>query len=86
MKGPHAKLARVAQWLMRRLTMPESGVRLPALAPIITRMELKITERTFGIELELANVEKRKIFFPSDYQWDEEEVIHNTDGTRGTIS
>ncbi len=71
---------------MRRLTMPEAGVRLPALAPIITCMELRITERTFGIELELANVEKRKIYFPSDYTWDEEEVIHNTDGTRGTIS
>lgn len=66
--------------------MPESGVRVPALAPIIICMELRITERTFGIELELANVEKRKIYFPSDYTWDEEEVIHNTDGTRGTIS
>lgn len=48
-------------------------------------MELRITERTFGIELEYADLDKRNVFFPHPFTWDEEEVIHNTDSTRGTV-
>ena len=49
-------------------------------------MELKITERTFGIELEYADLNKRNVYFPDPFTWDEEEVIHNTDATRGTVA
>jgi len=44
----------------------------------------RITERTFGLEIEYANVEKAKVVMPSGFVWDEEEVVHNSDGTRGT--
>lgn len=49
-------------------------------------MELGITERTFGLEIEYADVDKSKVFFPQGYEWDEEEFIFNTDGTKGTPS
>lgn len=48
-------------------------------------MDLKITERTFGIELEYADLDKKSVYFPAPFTWDEEEVIHNTDSTRGTV-
>lgn len=47
---------------------------------------MKITERTFGLELEYANVEKAKVFMPEGFFWDEDEIVHNTDGTQGTFS
>ncbi len=47
---------------------------------------LRITERTFGLELEYADVDKKSVYFPSDYSWDEEEGLFNTDGTKGTPS
>lgn len=43
-------------------------------------------ERTFGLELELANVEKAKIIMPEGFFWDKDEVVHNTDGSQGTYS
>ena len=52
----------------------------------LTDMELGITERTFGLEIEYADVDKSKVFFPQGYEWDEEEFIFNTDGTKGTPS
>lgn len=45
---------------------------------------MRITERTFGLELEYANVEKTKVIMPSGYTWDEDEVVHNSDGSKGT--
>lgn len=36
--------------------------------------------------MEYADLEKRAVYFPAPYAWDEEEVIHNTDGTRGTVA
>lgn len=47
---------------------------------------MRITERTFGIELEYADMDKSKIIMPEGFGWDEEEVIHNTDMTRGTVT
>ncbi|MCQ2348956.1 MAG: amidoligase family protein [Paludibacteraceae bacterium] len=48
-------------------------------------MELRITERTFGLEMEYADMVKSVVYMPSGWTWDEEEVITNTDGTRGTF-
>lgn len=61
-------------------------VQLLASALIVFGMELKILERTFGLEIEYADLDKHNVYLPAPYTWDEEEVIHNTDGTRGTVS
>jgi hypothetical protein len=47
---------------------------------------MKILERTFGLEVEFVNVEKRKVFLPTGFTWSKDEVVHNTDGTNGTFS
>ena len=44
---------------------------------------MRITERTFGLEIEFANVEKSKVKLPTGFEWSEAEVVHNTDGSRG---
>ena len=36
--------------------------------------------RTFGFELEVANVEKAKVKLPKGYSWSEDETIINTNG------
>lgn len=46
----------------------------------------QITARTFGLELEFADVEKAKVFLPDGYSWSKEEKITNTDKTNGTYS
>lgn len=46
---------------------------------------MRITERTFGLEIEFANVEKSKVKLPTGFEWSEAEVVHNTDGSRGTF-
>lgn len=48
--------------------------------------ELAITKRTFGLEMEYADMDKTKVYLPQGWTWDEEEVITNTDGTRGTFT
>lgn len=45
-----------------------------------------ITERTFGLELEYADLEKAKVYLPDGYSWSKEETILNTDKTNGTFS
>lgn len=47
---------------------------------------MNITERTFGLEIEFANVEKSKVNLPIGFEWSKDEVVHNTDGSRGTFS
>ena len=42
--------------------------------------ELKITERTIGFELEIADVEKNMVSLPSGYSWSKDETIINTNG------
>lgn len=49
-------------------------------------MELELLQRTFGLEIELSDMDKSQVKMPSGYSWDEEEVIHNTNGTRGTVT
>ena len=46
--------------------------------------KLAIKERTFGLEMEYADMVKSMVHMPVGWGWDEEEVITNTDGTRGT--
>ncbi len=46
----------------------------------------KILQRTFGLEMEYADVLKRNVEFPKGFSWDKIETIHNTDGTIGTFS
>ena len=45
-----------------------------------------ITARTFGLELEFADVEKAKVYLPDGYSWSKEEKITNTDKSNGTYS
>ncbi len=47
---------------------------------------MNILERTFGLEVEFANVEKKAVPLPSGYEWSPDEVIRNTDGSKGTFS
>lgn len=47
---------------------------------------LKILERTFGLEMEYADVDKHNSVLPNGFEWDKVETIHNTDGTVGTWS
>lgn len=37
--------------------------------------------RTFGLEIEAANVERNKVLLPTGYSWSKEERLINTDGT-----
>ena len=43
-------------------------------------MELKITERTFGMEIEMCNVDRTRVSLPPGYTWSSDEQIFNTDG------
>lgn len=43
-------------------------------------MELKITERTFGMEIEMCNVDRTRVSLPPGYSWSSDEQIFNTDG------
>lgn len=40
-----------------------------------------IKTRTFGLEIEMCNVERKKVELPSGYSWSKDESIVNTDGT-----
>lgn len=40
-----------------------------------------IKTRTFGIEIEMCNVERAKVNLPSGYSWSKDEEIVNTDGS-----
>lgn len=42
-----------------------------------------IKTRTFGVELEMCNFERSKIVLPHGFEWDEEEIIDNTDCSSG---
>lgn len=44
---------------------------------------MNILDRTFGLEIEIADVEKSKVALPYGYSWSEDEIVHNTDGTKG---
>ncbi len=43
-------------------------------------------ERTFGLEMEFADVDKNRTALPTGFEWDKVETIHNTDGTVGTYT
>lgn len=43
-------------------------------------MELKITQRTFGMEIEMCNVDRTRVSLPPGYSWSADEQIFNTDG------
>jgi hypothetical protein len=43
-------------------------------------MELKILQRTFGMEIEMCNVDRTRVSLPAGYSWSEDEQIFNTDG------
>lgn len=45
---------------------------------------MRILERTFGLEMEYADVDKHNAILPNGFEWDKVETIHNTDGTIGT--
>ena len=38
-------------------------------------------ERTFGLEIEMCNVDRKSVVLPPCYSWSEDESIFNTDGT-----
>lgn len=40
-----------------------------------------IQDRTFGIEIEMCNLEKSKVSLPEGYSWSKDEQIYNTDGS-----
>lgn len=40
-----------------------------------------IQERTFGIEIEMCNLERSKVSLPKGYSWSKDEQIYNTDGS-----
>ena len=40
-----------------------------------------IQERTFGIEIEMCNLERSKVSLPGGYSWSKDEQIYNTDGS-----
>lgn len=42
---------------------------------------MRITDRTFGLEIEIANVAKQRVFLPSGYEWSKGETVVNTDAT-----
>lgn len=43
---------------------------------------LSIKERTFGLELEMSNMECKRVLLPSGFSWSKEEKsVYNTDGT-----
>lgn len=41
----------------------------------------EMKERTFGIEIEMCNLDRSKVSLPSGYSWSKDEEIVNTDGT-----
>lgn len=44
-------------------------------------MRSDIRERTFGIEIEMCNLERAQVALPDGYSWSKEENIVNTDGS-----
>ena len=40
-----------------------------------------IQDRTFGIEIEMCNLERSKVSLPEGYSWSKDEQIYNTDGS-----
>lgn len=45
--------------------------------------EIAITKRTFGIEWELADVERAAVSMPEGFVWDKDEIVQNTDMSEG---
>lgn len=41
----------------------------------------EIQDRTFGIEIEMCNLERSKVSLPEGYSWSKDEQIYNTDGS-----
>lgn len=48
--------------------------------------EIAITERTFGIEWELADVVRDEVEMPEGFVWDKDEIVQNTDMSEGRKS
>ncbi|MBE6244248.1 MAG: hypothetical protein E7108_01835 [Bacteroidales bacterium] len=44
---------------------------------------LKISDRTFGLELELADVYRERVTMPPGFKWDDLEIVQNTDMSEG---
>ena len=44
---------------------------------------LRISERTFGLELELADVYRERVKMPAGFKWDDLEIVQNTDMSEG---
>ena len=44
-------------------------------------MEMDIKTRTFGIEIEMCNLDRQKVSLPDGYSWSKDEDIVNTDGS-----
>src|SRR5574344_1731479 len=42
---------------------------------------LNITDRTFGLELEFADVDKSGVILPDGFSWSKEETFVNNDGS-----
>ena len=42
---------------------------------------IDIQDRTFGIEIEMCNLERSKVALPEGYSWSKDEQIYNTDGS-----
>lgn len=42
---------------------------------------IDIQDRTFGIEIEMCNLERSKVSLPEGYSWSKDEQIYNTDGS-----
>ncbi|WP_278956809.1 hypothetical protein, partial [Barnesiella intestinihominis] len=40
-----------------------------------------IKTRTFGVEIEMCNLDRSKVSLPTGYSWSKDEDIVNTDGT-----
>lgn len=40
-----------------------------------------MTERTFGLEIEMCNVDRKAVMLPDGFKWSEDESIFNTDAT-----
>lgn len=45
------------------------------------RIDSDIKTRTFGVEIEMCNLDRQKVVLPDGYSWSKEESIDNTDGS-----
>lgn len=49
-------------------------------------MSVNILERTFGVEFEFADVNKKAVSLPNGFSWSKDEVVINTDRSNGSFS